>query len=133
MLQNKGLLDLKLKVQLFMFYKNSRTAPNIHFFLVLLSCPSVIFLVVLIFSWLLIFCLFSQAQTRVKLNFLDQIAKFWDLQGCSLKIPHVERKILDLYKLNKVDICLHWTSFLNQIPRGFSWVKKHPLDGWLLT
>lgn len=38
----------------------------------------------------------------MKLNFLDQIAKFWDLQGCSLKIPHVERKILDLYKLNKV-------------------------------
>nr|XP_046251726.1 lysine-specific demethylase 5B-B isoform X1 [Scatophagus argus] len=43
-----------------------------------------------------------EAQTRVKLNFLDQIAKFWDLQGCSLKIPHVERKILDLYKLNKL-------------------------------
>uniref|UniRef100_A0A672HS27 [histone H3]-trimethyl-L-lysine(4) demethylase n=1 Tax=Salarias fasciatus TaxID=181472 RepID=A0A672HS27_SALFA len=42
-----------------------------------------------------------EAQTRVKLNFLDQIAKFWDLQGCALKIPHVERKILDLYKLNK--------------------------------
>lgn len=46
--------------------------------------------------------LFSQAQTRVKLNFLDQIAKFWELQGCTLKIPHVERKILDLYQLNKV-------------------------------
>ncbi|XP_028266723.1 lysine-specific demethylase 5B-B isoform X2 [Parambassis ranga] len=43
-----------------------------------------------------------EAQTRVKLNFLDQIAKFWDLQGCTLKIPHVERKILDLYKLNKL-------------------------------
>uniref|UniRef100_A0A671UZ86 [histone H3]-trimethyl-L-lysine(4) demethylase n=1 Tax=Sparus aurata TaxID=8175 RepID=A0A671UZ86_SPAAU len=43
-----------------------------------------------------------EAQTRVKLNFLDQIAKFWDLQGCPLKIPHVERKILDLYKLNKL-------------------------------
>lgn len=43
-----------------------------------------------------------QAQTRVKLNFLDQIAKFWELQGCALKIPHVERKILDLYHLNKV-------------------------------
>uniref|UniRef100_A0A673XS44 [histone H3]-trimethyl-L-lysine(4) demethylase n=1 Tax=Salmo trutta TaxID=8032 RepID=A0A673XS44_SALTR len=42
-----------------------------------------------------------EAQTRVKLNFLDQIAKFWELQGCSLKIPHVERKILDLYQLNK--------------------------------
>uniref|UniRef100_A0A4W6FYN2 [histone H3]-trimethyl-L-lysine(4) demethylase n=1 Tax=Lates calcarifer TaxID=8187 RepID=A0A4W6FYN2_LATCA len=43
-----------------------------------------------------------EAQTRVKLNFLDQIAKFWELQGCTLKIPHVERKILDLYQLNKV-------------------------------
>ncbi|XP_062314993.1 lysine-specific demethylase 5B-B isoform X1 [Osmerus eperlanus] len=43
-----------------------------------------------------------EAQTRVKLNFLDQIAKFWDLQGCALKIPHVERKILDLYQLNKL-------------------------------
>ncbi|XP_031422691.1 lysine-specific demethylase 5B-B isoform X3 [Clupea harengus] len=43
-----------------------------------------------------------EAQTRVKLNFLDQIAKFWELQGCSLKIPHVERKILDLYHLNKL-------------------------------
>ncbi|NP_001002166.2 lysine-specific demethylase 5B-B [Danio rerio] len=43
-----------------------------------------------------------EAQTRVKLNFLDQIAKFWDLQGCTLKIPHVERKILDLYQLNKL-------------------------------
>ncbi|KAM8976548.1 lysine-specific demethylase 5B isoform 1-T1 [Pelodytes ibericus] len=43
-----------------------------------------------------------EAQTRVKLNFLDQIAKYWELQGCSLKIPHVERKILDLYQLNKL-------------------------------
>ncbi|KAG8451341.1 hypothetical protein GDO86_003521 [Hymenochirus boettgeri] len=43
-----------------------------------------------------------EAQTRVKLNFLDQIAKFWELQGCSLKIPHVERKILDLFQLNKL-------------------------------
>ncbi len=53
----------------------------------------------------------SQAQTRVKLNFLDQIAKFWDLQGCALKIPHVERKILDLYKLNKVDNQYHCSLF----------------------
>uniref|UniRef100_A0A8C5A804 [histone H3]-trimethyl-L-lysine(4) demethylase n=1 Tax=Gadus morhua TaxID=8049 RepID=A0A8C5A804_GADMO len=43
-----------------------------------------------------------EAQTRVKLNFLDQIAKFWELQGCTLKIPHVERKILDLYLLNRL-------------------------------
>lgn len=51
---------------------------------------------------LALFYFLFQAQTRVKLNFLDQIAKFWDLQGCALKIPQVERKILDLYKLNKV-------------------------------
>lgn len=38
----------------------------------------------------------------MKLNFLDQIAKYWELQGSSLKIPHVERKILDLFQLNKV-------------------------------
>ncbi|XP_066526984.1 lysine (K)-specific demethylase 5Ba [Hoplias malabaricus] len=43
-----------------------------------------------------------EAQTRVKLNFLDQIAKFWELQGCTLKIPHVERKSLDLYQLYKL-------------------------------
>ncbi|XP_027623670.1 lysine-specific demethylase 5C isoform X2 [Tupaia chinensis] len=43
-----------------------------------------------------------EAQTTVKLNYLDQIAKFWEIQGSSLKIPNVERKILDLYSLNKV-------------------------------
>ncbi|KAM9751582.1 lysine-specific demethylase 5B-B isoform 1-T1 [Menidia menidia] len=69
-----------------------------------------------------------EAQTRVKLNFLDQIAKFWDLQGCALKIPHVERKILDLYKLNKLvadkggfDIVCqerHWTKIALQM--GFA-------------
>ncbi|XP_067880255.1 lysine-specific demethylase 5C isoform X2 [Heterodontus francisci] len=45
-----------------------------------------------------------EAQTRVKLNFLDQIAKFWELQGSTLKIPNVERRILDLYSLNKIVI-----------------------------
>lgn len=40
-----------------------------------------------------------EARTRVRLNFLDQIAKFWELQGSSLKIPMVDRKPLDLYSL----------------------------------
>ncbi|EMP26952.1 Lysine-specific demethylase 5C [Chelonia mydas] len=44
-----------------------------------------------------------EAQTRVKLNYLDQIAKFWEIQGSSLKIPNVERRILDLYSLSKCD------------------------------
>ncbi|KAK3104094.1 hypothetical protein FSP39_024364 [Pinctada imbricata] len=42
-----------------------------------------------------------EAFTRMKLNFLDKLARFWELQGCSLKIPHVERKLLDLYNLYK--------------------------------
>lgn len=48
-----------------------------------------------------IICLSFQALTRVKLNFLDQIAKFWELQGSKLHFPHMERKILDLYLLSK--------------------------------
>ncbi|XP_028810043.1 lysine-specific demethylase 5A [Denticeps clupeoides] len=43
-----------------------------------------------------------EALTRVKLNFLDQIAKFWELQGSKLRFPHVERKVLDLYLLSKI-------------------------------
>lgn len=43
-----------------------------------------------------------QATTRIKLNFLDQIAKFWELQGSSLKIPMVERRALDLFTLHRI-------------------------------
>ncbi|KAM3588026.1 uncharacterized protein V6R79_019360 [Siganus canaliculatus] len=43
-----------------------------------------------------------EALTRVKLNFLDQIAKFWELQGSKVRFPHVERKVLDLYQLSKI-------------------------------
>ena len=38
----------------------------------------------------------------MKLNFLDQLAKFWELQGVQLRMPNVDRKVLDLYKLHKV-------------------------------
>ncbi|XP_013866429.1 lysine-specific demethylase 5C isoform X2 [Austrofundulus limnaeus] len=43
-----------------------------------------------------------EAETRVKLNYLDRIARFWEIQGSSLKIPHIERRIVDLYSLSKV-------------------------------
>uniref|UniRef100_A0A673BEG5 [histone H3]-trimethyl-L-lysine(4) demethylase n=1 Tax=Sphaeramia orbicularis TaxID=375764 RepID=A0A673BEG5_9TELE len=43
-----------------------------------------------------------EAETRVKLNYLDRIARFWEIQGSSLKIPHIERRILDLFSLSKV-------------------------------
>lgn len=39
------------------------------------------------------------AKTRIKLNFLDKIAKFWELQGMDLKIPFVAERALDLYTL----------------------------------
>ena len=42
-----------------------------------------------------------EAHTRIKLNFLDQVAKFWELQGSTLKIPIVEKRALDLYTLKK--------------------------------
>uniref|UniRef100_A0A8C0HIH2 [histone H3]-trimethyl-L-lysine(4) demethylase n=1 Tax=Chelonoidis abingdonii TaxID=106734 RepID=A0A8C0HIH2_CHEAB len=61
-----------------------------------------------------------EAQTRVKLNFLDQIAKFWELQGCTLKIPHVERKILDLFQLNRVRLFFKIVCFIER-----KWRKYH--------
>ncbi|XP_060929999.1 lysine-specific demethylase 5C [Limanda limanda] len=43
-----------------------------------------------------------EAETRVKLNYLDRIARFWEVQASSLKIPHIERRILDLFSLSKI-------------------------------
>lgn len=45
---------------------------------------------------------FFQAITRIKLNFLDQISKFWELQGTSLRIPVFGHKALDLYTLHEL-------------------------------
>merc|ERR1712088_270575 len=42
-----------------------------------------------------------EAHTRIKLNYLDQVAKFWELQGSTLKIPLVDRRALDLLTLKK--------------------------------
>ncbi|KAE8582729.1 hypothetical protein XENTR_v10020217 [Xenopus tropicalis] len=40
--------------------------------------------------------------TRVKLDFLDQLGKFWELQGSALRIPVVDGKLLGVYALSKV-------------------------------
>lgn len=39
---------------------------------------------------------------RVKLNYLDQIVKFWEIQGFFLKIFNVEWWILDFYSFSKI-------------------------------
>ncbi|XP_047123479.1 lysine-specific demethylase 5A isoform X1 [Hydra vulgaris] len=43
-----------------------------------------------------------EAKTRVKLNFFDTIAKFWELQGSCIKLPNIEKKPLDLHELHKI-------------------------------
>ncbi|XP_052780089.1 lysine-specific demethylase 5A-like isoform X2 [Mya arenaria] len=59
-----------------------------------------------------------EAKSRIKLNFLDQLAKFWELQGSTLKIPHVERKLLDLYELYKT---VEGEGGMEQISRERRW------------
>ncbi|XP_049273209.1 lysine-specific demethylase 5A isoform X1 [Rhipicephalus sanguineus] len=61
-----------------------------------------------------------EATTRIKLNFLDQIAKFWDLQGSRLKIPNIEKKALDLYNLYKF---VHDEGGMEQVCRDRKWAK----------
>ena len=46
----------------------------------------------------------SKALSRVKLNFIDQLTKFWRLQGISLKLPMLDGKFVDLYTLQKVKL-----------------------------
>ncbi|XP_031748149.1 lysine-specific demethylase 5A-like isoform X2 [Xenopus tropicalis] len=45
-----------------------------------------------------------EAMTRVKLDFLDQLGKFWELQGSALRIPVVDGKLLDVYALSKLQV-----------------------------
>lgn len=61
-----------------------------------------------------------QAKTRIKLNFLDQIAKFWELQGSAFKIPMVERKQLDLYTLHR---CVQEEGGLEIVTKERKWSK----------
>ncbi|XP_070558275.1 LOW QUALITY PROTEIN: lysine-specific demethylase 5A-like [Ptychodera flava] len=61
-----------------------------------------------------------EAKTRIKFNFLDQIAKFWELQGYKLKIPTVERKTLDLYNLSRV---VHEEGGFDVVTKERKWSK----------
>ena len=42
-----------------------------------------------------------EANTRIKLNFLEKLSNFWELQGHKFRIPVLERTSVDLYKLYK--------------------------------
>lgn len=61
-----------------------------------------------------IFCISFKAETRVKLNYLDRIARFWEIQASSLKIPHIERRILDLFSLSRVNSFDKMNSFYSK-------------------
>lgn len=80
-------------------------------------------------TWISEFWLCLQALTRVKLNFLDQIAKFWELQGSKIRFPHVERKILDLYRLSKV---LRAVEFSSLTCRSATALKPQTWSQWLV-
>jgi hypothetical protein len=43
-----------------------------------------------------------EAGTRAKIKFYERLTKLFDSQGVKLKIPTVEKEILDLAKLHKV-------------------------------
>ncbi|XP_076448659.1 lysine-specific demethylase 5A-like [Babylonia areolata] len=40
-----------------------------------------------------------EAGSRIKINFLDRLYKFWELQGTTFKVPHVCGKLLDMQGL----------------------------------
>lgn len=40
-------------------------------------------------------------QTRIRLQFIQRVAKFWELQGTTFKLPHISGKPLDLYGLGE--------------------------------
>lgn len=42
-----------------------------------------------------------EASVRAKLNFLDQLYKFWELQACKIKIPYIDGRPLDLHQLHR--------------------------------
>lgn len=85
------------------------------------------------------------ASTRVKLNFLEKIAKYWHLQGIRIKIPVLEHRAVDLYSLYKIvefeggfdEVCLEkkWSKvakrmgYVYEKPSGT--VLKAHYDRWL--
>uniref|UniRef100_H2Y6C4 [histone H3]-trimethyl-L-lysine(4) demethylase n=1 Tax=Ciona savignyi TaxID=51511 RepID=H2Y6C4_CIOSA len=74
--------------------------------------------------------------TRIRLQFIENVAKFWDLQGQVFKLPHVGGKALDLYGLHDSvrqlggfqDVCKNklWNTVCNKLslPKNFGTVLR---------
>uniref|UniRef100_H2Y6C6 [histone H3]-trimethyl-L-lysine(4) demethylase n=1 Tax=Ciona savignyi TaxID=51511 RepID=H2Y6C6_CIOSA len=76
--------------------------------------------------------------TRIRLQFIENVAKFWDLQGQVFKLPHVGGKALDLYGLHDSvrqlggfqDVCKNklWNTVCNKVslslPKNFGTVLR---------
>lgn len=45
-------------------------------------------------------------QTRMRLQFIHKLAKFWELQGTNFKLPHITGRPLDIYGLHHAVECL---------------------------
>eukprot|EP00117_Sycon_ciliatum_P035340 scpid10968/ scgid26813/ Lysine-specific demethylase 5A; Histone demethylase JARID1A; Jumonji/ARID domain-containing protein 1A; Retinoblastoma-binding protein 2 len=61
-----------------------------------------------------------EATTRVKLNFLDAVAKYWELQGTTMRLPTVEGSPLDLLKLWKL---VETEGGFNQVCKEKRWAQ----------
>jgi hypothetical protein len=65
-----------------------------------------------------------EAKTRIKINFLERLSQFWDLQGGKFRIPILERKPIDLYKLYKT---VEQMGGIEQVTKNKQWsqlIKK---------
>lgn len=68
------------------------------------------------------------ASTRVKLNFLEKIAKYWHLQGIRIKIPVLEQRAVDLYSLYKI---VEFEGGFNQVCLEKKWNKVAGRMGYI--
>jgi histone demethylase JARID1 len=51
-----------------------------------------------------------EANNRIKINFLEKLSKFWDLQGKKCRVPTLEGRPVDIFKLYKVSFYFYCNS-----------------------
>ncbi|XP_076819433.1 lysine-specific demethylase 5A-like isoform X2 [Clavelina lepadiformis] len=78
--------------------------------------------------------------TRIRLQFIESVARFWELQGNPFKLPHVGGRALDLYGLHEVvknfggfqEVCRRkqWNNVCTKLhlPKNFSTALRMHYD-----
>ena len=69
-----------------------------------------------------------EAKNRIKLNFMNQVSKFWELQGNVFKLPVVDGKGLDLYALHrcfqKISLIKDCKNFWAKVAKSMGYTQK---------